>query len=160
MKGIQMCMRCNGLSEAEITDWYLTTIETAGWALVAVEADRTSATFAYTVGLTRFHGHPEILVSGMVPPLAAALLNDLARKVSVGNQFVPGQIVTEPGHDRLQFITVDDPTVLAQAQVIYASAEAGPVPALQVVRTDRRGRWPWENGRQRSQPLFGTPSQR
>src|SRR5437764_5365551 len=53
-----------------------------GWALTMVEPTPTDPgiPFAYTVGLTA-HGQPELVIAGLDPHIAQALLNDLASRV-------------------------------------------------------------------------------
>ena len=156
-----MCMKCNGWSDEEIHDWYLKRIRDHGWVVIFVAAEGTEAAFAYTIGLTRFHGHPEMLVSGMGRSASAVVLNQFGASVGSGAWFSPGQVVRQGTH-RMQFVPVDDPTQLVEAQEMYAS-EAGLVPALQVVYTDHQGHWPWDKGwrdGQRAQPIFGTPAHR
>ena len=60
-----MCMKCDGWSDEEIHQWYLDTIDRQGWAVCAVGAGAATPPFAYTVGLTRFHDHPELVMSGV-----------------------------------------------------------------------------------------------
>ena len=156
-----MCLKCNGWSDQEIHDWYLRTIRDNGWVVIFVEASGKDAAFAYTIGLTRFHGHPELLVSGMEQAASGSILNEFGAQVGSGAWFHPGQLLRQGGR-RLQFVPVDDPTQLVEAQAMYAS-EAGLVPALQVAYTDDRGHWPWHRGwrgGRRGQPMFGTPAHR
>ncbi|GAB3264899.1 DUF4262 domain-containing protein [Kineosporia babensis] len=155
-----MCLRCAGWSDAELLAKSRHDIEVHGWGFVHVEGGE-SAAFTYTVGLTRFHGHPELLVSGLEAEPAAGLLDDLAEDVQGGLRLAEGDRLGEeccPAH-QLQLVEVEDPRRLAQAQQIYASS-AGLVPALQVVYTDDRGRWPWEPAWAAGhwcQPVFGRP---
>jgi hypothetical protein len=157
-----MCMRCNGWNEQEIHEWYLQKIKTYGWVITYVGADEQAASFAYTIGLTRFHGHPELMVSGLDQEAAQSLLNRLGGEVGSGAWFTPGQVIRQTGKHRCQFVALADPSRLVEAQEMYAS-EAGLVPGLQVVYTDHYGRWPWDprwpDG-QLAQPLFGMPAHR
>jgi Domain of unknown function (DUF4262) len=155
-------MRCKGWTENEIRDWYLQKIQTHGWAVVAVGADGDDAAFAYTLGLTRFHGHPELLVSGMNSRDAAVVLNEFGDLVGQGLRFAPGQLILRDDGHRFQLIPVDDPAQLVEAQELYSS-ENGPVPALQVVYSNHEGHWPWDRrwrGGHLAQPLFGAPAHR
>jgi len=158
-----MCMRCNGMSEETVMESYRQTIQTHGWVVIAVQGDGDEAAFAYTLGLTRFHGHPEMLVSGLDQSVAGVLLNDFGAEVRLGIDFVAGQRGFGLDQRRLQLVQVDEPAVLVEAQKLYAS-EAGLVPALQVVYTDAMGRWPWElsgrGGPRPAQSLFGRPIHR
>ena len=155
-----MCLRCQGWSEEELLARSRRDIEVHGWGLIHVEGGE-GAGLTYTVGLTRFHGHPELVVSGLEAEQAAGLLGDLAEDVRAGLRLADGDVLAEqccPDH-RLQLVRVLDPRLLAQAQQIYASS-AGLVPALQVVYTDDDGYWPWEpdwaDGHW-CHPVFGRP---
>ncbi|GAB6900298.1 DUF4262 domain-containing protein [Kineosporia succinea] len=155
-----MCLKCQGWSDEDIREKSRRDIEQHGWGYVHVEGGgRPSLT--YTVGLTRFHGHPELAVTGLDADQATPLLDGLAHEVRHGVRLAPGDLLAEPCCEThlLQLVEVGDPRHLAQAQEIYAS-RAGLVPGLQVVWTDDRGRWPWEHdwdGGTWGQPLLGRP---
>jgi Domain of unknown function (DUF4262) len=113
------------------------------------------------VGLTRFHGHPE-LVTGLDHRATGALLNGLGREVRAGRRLSAGEVQEGEGGRRYQFVQVADPRRLVHAQEMYADV-AGPVPALQVVHSTGSGRWPWDRdypGGRRAQPLHGRPLHR
>jgi hypothetical protein len=153
-----MCTHCGGWTEEEIRTMRLRDIEIHGWSITYVEADEDEAAFAYTVGLTRYHGHPELLVSGLDQLMTAEILNSFGSEVRRGNRFTGGDLVHGHGDHRYQFAWVEDRNDLVDAQDTYAS-EAGLVPALQIIYSDRSGHWPWECGGTLSQPLFGAPMQ-
>lgn len=157
-----MCLECQGWTNEEVLDLYRQKINQHGWALVSIQARGREAGFTYTIGLTRFHGHPELLVAGMPPQPAAELLNGLAAEVRSGQRLVAGDLLAPGGEHRWQLVRVSDPSRLVNAQAIYAGP-AGLVPALQVIWSDHDGRWPWQPGRpgrparRNDQPLFGRP---
>ena len=154
-----MCVQCERRSVELVVADYRQAVRVRGWAMASVRATPSRAGFSYTVGLTRHHGHPELLASGLTPPEAGGLLTELARRVRAGARFSPGDVLTPAGSHRLQLVGVADPAQLTHAQAIYAGP-AGPVPALQVVWSDHDGHWPWQPGwpgRAGDQPLFGLP---
>jgi hypothetical protein len=59
-------------------------IDRVGWSVVHVfpapDDPPTDVAFTYTVGLTA-HDHPELVLAGLPPQIAQALLNDLGRRV-------------------------------------------------------------------------------
>jgi hypothetical protein len=137
-------------------------IERYGWSIVGVEGEPTQAPFAYTIGLTRFHGHPELLITGMDPASGARLLNALGEEVRGGRRHLAGSMVELDDGRLLQFVPVHNPRRLLHAQDMYAS-EAGLVPALQVVHSTLQRLWPWQRGwpgGRGSQPLYGRPAHR
>ena len=154
-----MCLKCQGWTDDEIRQDRLRTIERHGWSVTSVSGDGTTAAFAYTIGLTRFHGHPELLTAGLPHSTAAQLLNGLAEQIRGGKRYAAGNVLIKPNGHRWQFIPVDDPTQLVDAQETYAS-EAGLVPGLQVIWSDHDGHWPWQPGWTHGlarQPLYGRP---
>ncbi len=155
-----MCWTCDGWSDEEIRQWYLDTIEEVGWALCAVEAGPSSPPFTYTVGLTRFHDHPELVMSGLSGPDAAPLLNELGQHVREGHRFRAGDVITSFSSHRYQVLRVNDPRRLAMAQEIYGLRGAKPVQGLQVVWSNHDGQWPWDPAWAdglAAQALYGRP---
>jgi len=154
-----MCVQCEVRPAPEVVADYRRRIRLHGWALAGVRTTTRRAGFSYTIGMTRHHGHPELVASGLPAAEAEALLTELARQVRAGRCFSPGDVLTPSGAHRLQLVGVADPAQLSHAQAIYASS-AGMVPALQVVWSDADGHWPWQPGwpgRASDQPLFGLP---
>lgn len=154
-----MCLRCDGMTAEEVRQQQLADIGRHGWTVVAVEAGDGVPSFGYTVGLTRYHGHPELVVSGLWPEPTAELLDELGALVRGGAVLTAGGSVETEDDERYQLLRVSDPRRLVVAQEIYAST-AGPVPALQVAWTNDDGFWPWEPAwttRRREQQLFGRP---
>jgi len=156
-----MCEECKEQEVETVLAGYRRAVWERGWALASVAGTAQWVGFSYTIGMTRHHGHPELLASGLVPAEAMGLLTDLAEEVRAGHRFAAGEVLSPDGAHRLQLVRVADPGRLAHAQAIYAGP-AGPVPALQVVWSDQAGRWPWQPGwpgRVSDQPLFGLPLQ-
>lgn len=154
-----MCVHCEGRSLPEVLASYRQCIRVRGWALASVAATRVRREFSYTIGMTRHHGHPELLASGLPPREAGALLADLVERVRAGERLTAGDVLAPDGEYRLQLVRVADPGQLDHAQAIYATPRT-PVPALQVVWSDESGHWPWQPGwvgRVSDQPLFGLP---
>lgn len=158
-----MCLKCESWSDEDIRERSRQDIEQHGWGYVHVDGGG-AVRFTYTVGLTRFHGHPELVVTGLEAGPATELLGELSGRVQCGLRLCEGDLMSEQCCEvhRLQLVGVEDPRRLAQAQEIYASS-AGLVPALQVVYTDDRGHWPWDATWARGywcQPVFGQPRHR
>ena len=116
-------------------------IRSHGWAIQYVEVDR--APFAYTVGLHAL-GLPELLVTGVEPETAAALLNQMARNALCdGPPRVGAQMRVNDVGPLVEIVEVTHP----DAHMGYAIAIEGPdITARQVVWADVHGRWPWGRG--------------
>jgi hypothetical protein len=116
--------------------------------------------FAYTVGLTA-HGQPELVIAGLDPLIAQALLNDLAaRVVEHDTQLAHGQRRHDliAGYDA---VLIDGPVT----DDLYPGTAIGRYGAdhvrlRQIVWPDRNGRFPREPGYAyppQAQPLLGRP---
>ncbi|MFD1717466.1 DUF4262 domain-containing protein [Georgenia deserti] len=156
-----MCLRCDGMSSEEIRAVQLGLIERNGWMVQFVEGDARHEPWGYTVGLTRYHDHPELLVSGLSPDVTVELLNWLGHVVAVHERLVEGMVIEGDDGVRILLAGVDDPTCMVTAQEIYNPDGARLVPGLQAVWSDEHGNWPWQTGwhlgaRQR---LFASPPQ-
>ena len=120
-------------------------IRDRGWALSrgCVDIEGRHHEVRYTAGLTRHHGHPELIVVG--PPIASErpLLQGLVDHVTSGETLEPCWITF--GSRSLALVAVDQPEVLWLTHLIYG-VDGHPVSALQIVTPDDRGRWPWAGG--------------
>lgn len=141
-----------GWTDEEIRATRLRNIEAHGWSITYVEADDEVA-FAYTIGLTRYHGHPELLVSGLDQNKTFEMLNGFGDEVRRRTRYSQGDLVNGHGKGRFQLTVVDDPRELVDAQQTYASEVVGLVPGLQIIYSDGNGHWPWESGGTLSQPF-------
>ncbi len=137
-------------------------IDRVGWAVTAVlpTPEDPGAPFAYTVGLTA-HGHPELIIAGLDPLIAQALLNDLAGRVyDTAARFTHGQRVSDllAGYDAA---ILDGPsTEDLQPGTAYARYGRDRVRLQQIVWPDKDARFPWDSGYAyppHVQPLIGGP---
>ena len=137
-------------------------IDRVGWAVTAVlpTPEDPGTPFAYTAGLTS-HSHPELVIAGLHPLIAQALLGDLAdRVVHHGARLRHGQRITDliDGYDA---VIVDGPVT----EELYPGTAIGrygadQVRLQQVVWPDPHTRFPWDPGYQyppQAQPLLGRP---
>ncbi|HEY0119539.1 MAG TPA: DUF4262 domain-containing protein [Cellulomonas sp.] len=158
-----MCEMCDGTTPEQFVAEIVGEVESAGWSIVAVEDDEGRHVDTYTVGLTRVHGHPELIVSGGGFHTAHHVLDELAAMVSAGRRFEAGELLgrAELGRECLM-VQVVEPSRLVMAQAVYAMPGAPSVPALQVVWADKAGRWPWELCREHTggQEVYGPPPAR
>lgn len=137
-----MCWQCDHPDAT--TDDYLEilreTIRGHGWAVQYVEDDR--APFGYTIGLQP-HGLPELLVTGMAPPLTLRVLNSVAHAMVDGAVYMAGEYINFQNEFLFEVVEVERP----DAHLNFAVALWGPnLRALQLVWADDGGRWPWDAG--------------
>ncbi|MDA2894097.1 DUF4262 domain-containing protein [Mycolicibacterium sp. BiH015] len=123
-----------------------------GWALQYVEDP--ARPFAYTVGLNDVD-MPELMVTGLPPSTSSWLLRCVIQEAMLGAPLVPGCRMCVDGGPEIEIVEVDHPDVHLCWAVNHAQ---GPIRALQVVWTDRCGRWPWSQefcGGHGCQPVLG-----
>lgn len=123
-----------------------------GWAVQYVEDDRRP--FAYTIGLSEA-GLPELVITGLSPPMSVRLLNAVADYMVHKIEPAPGDTITLPDDWFAEFVEIAEPT----AHLGFAVALCGPdIRALQIVWHDRLGHSPWcpeFNRGGRRQPVLG-----
>jgi hypothetical protein len=153
-----MCWQCDhpGATLDEYLDLLYDVVVEHGWAVQHVESERNP--FSYTVGLHEC-GLPELLVTGVDRPRALQLLNAVADYCVCEEPPVPGDEMELPDGVLLEVVEVAQPDAhLGMAINLYG----GEVRALQLVWSDRRGRWPWSadfNPGGRRQPVLGPRAQ-
>jgi hypothetical protein len=156
-----LCDRCDNpaLTVDDVLATIARKVETYGWAITCVGAQRRRAPWAYTVGLTAL-GHPELLVTGLTPQRAARLLNGMATHVLHAEAPPAGDRFTFGDFPRMEAVEVAEPHVHLPVAVRFG----GPaVRGLQLVRCDDRGTWTWEPGfrsRRWPQPVLGPRTDR
>lgn len=134
-----------------------------GWMvqLVGPDEDTGDPEFAYTVGLTRFHDHPELIAVCLSGASAGHVLNQLGSLVRDGGRLAHGDVVPVPGGAPVVLLEVLDPSDrLYLADHVYLDPDGPPLRALQVVWADPRGHYPWQPGydaRPCTQLLLGPP---
>ncbi len=82
---------------------------TAGdFNVVALVADQSSCDWAYSVGLSSSHGHPELLIVGLEAALAGSIIEVVGRSVAAGHRIAPGDVVQPAESLALETCRVDD----------------------------------------------------
>lgn len=77
--------------EADVRD----NIDTHGWHVMIVRADGDGPDFAYSIGMEKTLGHPEIIVFGLREELMHAMINSIGHRVRAGESLVPGQPIAD-----------------------------------------------------------------
>jgi hypothetical protein len=121
-------------------------IDTTGWSVTHVlpTDDEPASPFSYTVGLTPW-GSPELVIAGLPPEIAHALLNDLAARVfDQAARFTHGQRIPDllAGYDAI--IREGQATAALLPGAAHARYGAANVRLQQVVWPDPLGHFPWD----------------
>jgi len=116
------------------------------------ESGEAGPPFAYTVGLFGLH-HPELLILGVPPEVAAGVLNMLGDRIKAGEDLTPNFPVSfeDRAWKLLPEVVPNPGEVLFVANSYYDLPSCTSVPALQLSYDDREGRFPWE-------PRYAAPS--
>ena len=113
--------------------------------------------FAYTIGLTRYHGHPEIITFNLCLEHFLLALNLLGEAVVQGHDVTRQEVLDRLFGERCTRMlrVADSSRHLVMANAMYRAAGADPIPALQLVWPDRQGRFPGQPGYSGAQPMLG-----
>lgn len=137
-------------------------IEAGEYTVAALDGGAEACDWAYSIGLNRCHGHPELLVVGLDHELAAMLVDLAAAQVADGRLIRPSERL-ELVDDVFVVATPVDPIWLARGEwfdlgrVIMQTWGAHWPPTLQLVWTDRTGSRPVQPGQREwmlRQPLL------
>jgi hypothetical protein len=115
-----------------------------GWHVIIVPASNAGPAFAYTIGLFKSYGHPEIIIFGLSNDQMHALLNLVGQEVKVdrkysANEFSP-DFIEEYNCAFLDFPKESYNDFLGYALWFYKGNE---FPVLQFVWPDKNGKFPW-----------------
>lgn len=120
-------------------------IEEYGLHVVMIPASDYLPSFAFSIGLVERYGHPEVICFGLPQQTAHTVVNGIAEMVKEGQVLQPyadNHDIFEGG--RATFLPVDPRNLrdyFGSAIHYYGHAD---FPALELIWTDRQGRYPWE----------------
>jgi len=127
----------------------LDNIEKYGCHVVCVMGNEDEPSFAYSVGIYKTSGAPELIVIGLKPQLAGSNVNQYHRRVKDGEVFTPGKLYSGFLKKFEVMFEPVDKSCPAYANVGYFALDRrlygeDDFEALQMVFPDTSGVWPWE----------------
>ena len=140
----------------------LSDIAAFGCHVIYVLEEEELPPFAYSVGITRSCGAPEVVVLGFKKELSHYIVNEYNRRVRLGEKF-------EPGSRYSGFLDGFEVEVRTVNRTHYREHFGWDIwlyqgyefSVLQLVLPDTRGVWPWEEAAgpwfQTRQPLLDIP---
>lgn len=142
-----MPLRSDDPKERAAEDKCLADVEEHGVHVLRVFGDNAWPEFAYSVGLFRNFGQPEIIIMGLPADRAHAIINLVRDEARAGRRFAEGDVTDAllVGYN-VTFRPVPIPQVIAHFGWAIWFYENGEFPALQLIYPDREHRWPWEPG--------------
>jgi hypothetical protein len=122
-------------------------IEQFGLSIMLFEGTDYLPACAYTVGLFATYNHPELIAFGLSTKTLQDVLNIGGEMVKQGRVLQPESIYPEFFEGVIATLVAVDPRNVPDyfGYAIWYHRTVG-FPCLQLVWTDRRGRYPWETG--------------
>lgn len=122
-------------------------IEKYGLTVIVIEATEYLPSFAYSIGLWKKFGHPELISFGLTTKTLHAIINLAADLVKSGQKIQVNKTYTdffETG--KSVFLAVDKRNIRDYFGYAIDYYNTIDFPALQLVWTDRNDRFPWDEG--------------
>ena len=121
-------------------------IEKYGLTVIIIEATEYLPSFAYSIGLWKKFRHPEIICFGLTTKTLHALINNAADLVKNGQIIETNKTYEDIfENSKAAFIKVDSRNVSDYFGTAIDYYDTKDFPALQLVWTDRKNKFPWEN---------------
>lgn len=116
-----------------------------GWQVSLIEASAYQPSFAYTAGLTKSYGHPEIIMFGLSLKTMHLIVNDIGEFIKSGNLIKIEVVYSEfTSSGKTKFIPVDTRNIsdyFGQAINFYGDVNFD---AIQLVWTEGNNLFPWD----------------
>lgn len=120
-------------------------IDEFGLQVIMVSATNYFPPFVYSIGLVQTYNHPEVICFGLPKNLGHTIINDIAQLIKNGETIEPGKIYTNIFKDsKAIFLEVDNRNLGNYFGAAFNYYGDKSFDALQVVWTDRKDRFPWE----------------
>ena len=117
--------------------------------IITIPEDSEGPTYSFSIGLFLNFQHPEIIIFGLSQKTAGIVINEICVKVQKGRSFQAGETTDEFFTGAKATFVAVAPTAyrnfLGSAQWFYRCLN-NKFPVLQVVWTDKYGKFPWEDG--------------
>lgn len=131
-------------TDEELRKWLVDTAEEHGAAVVHVPGDEHGAPYAFSVGVWRRFGRPEVVAVGLPEDVAHTVINTYVQRAAGRERFVAGRLyegflegcpvavekVAKPHY----------PEFLGSAFVVYGGDD---FPAVQLIAPTPEGAFPW-----------------
>ena len=120
-------------------------IKEYGWHAIKIYEDESGPGYVFTVGLTYSYNHPEILVMGIKPENAHAILCSMIEEIKNKKTYKKGKIYTDLIQSYpVTFIKVNKEyykEFLGYDRWFYRSDKFD---VLQMIWTDKNSKFPWD----------------
>jgi len=122
-------------------------IEKYGLQVISIRASEYLPSFSYSIGLLESYQHPELICFGLSTDLMHTLINDVAALIKQGEKAESGRNYDNIfANSDAQFVQVDARNVPDYFTLALKYYQLDQIPAMQLVWTDRKNRFPWDMG--------------
>ena len=133
------------VDKKELLDKTKSNIEKFGLQVIMVNSEGYNPSFAYSIGLWKTYNHPEIICFGLRNDLVHAIINDVAEIIKHGARIKIKEDYTNIFKDsKAIFLKVDERNIDDYFGVALEHYKGVKFEALQLLWTDRNGKFPWE----------------
>ena len=123
----------------------ISNIEKFGLSVIIIEATDYLPSFAYSIGLWQKFKHPEIICFGLRNETLQSIINNVADIVKSGRTIEENRIYNDIFESsRAEFLKVDERNLSDYFGTVIDFYNSKEFPALQLVWTDRKDKFPWE----------------
>lgn len=123
----------------------LKNIEKNGCHITHVDAEETSPSFTYSIGIEKSTGHPDVIITGMDKDSAHFLINEYNFRIKDGESFEADKFYDEFLEDaQVTFKTVAPKHYDRYFPLGQWYYEGDNFTALHFIWPDLSGIWPWE----------------
>jgi hypothetical protein len=133
--------------QPQYMSWVATTVGEHGWAISGRHGDRHAPPWAYSVGMWLSAQVPELIICGLPVENGASLINAIGARICEGAEFTPDDVLNDACPAALTFRPVHvswrERGLLPASDRFYGMVRP---PYLQVVWSDKEGRFPGEAG--------------
>jgi hypothetical protein len=151
--------RTQAVTEDDVERKLVSDIEEFGWHVIMIAEDDEGPAFAYSIGLFKNFGHPEIIIFGLDVTLMHRMINLIGEQVRQHRQFADGDAASGilEGHD-VRFQNVASRHYHEHFGYARWFYNGDGFPVLQCLWPDKKGRFPTDPGFARAlrprQPLL------
>jgi hypothetical protein len=138
--------RSPGVTEDDVEKKLVSDIEEFGWHVIKIAEDDEGPAFAYSIGLFKTFGHPEIIVFGLDVDLMHRMINLIGEEVRHGRRFADEEAASGvlEGYDvRFKYVARRHyHEHVGYARWFYKGDD---FPLLQCLWPDKKGRFPTDS---------------
>lgn len=134
-----------GGEDRRLRKWLVKTADEHGAAVTHVPADDQGSGYAFSAGVWRRYGRPEVVAIGLGQDVAHAVINTYVRRIAGGERFVPGWLYEgflDGCPVTFEKVAYEHyPEYLGSAILMYGGDD---FPAVQMIAAMPNGVFPWQ----------------